>query len=69
MRTRKTAGGVTVSVLKKLVGQGKIDPDELVVAYITGNGLKTPDAVAGALPEPTLVAPSVEAFESAVSVQ
>jgi hypothetical protein len=37
------------------------------VAYITGNGLKTPDAVAGTLPEPISVAPSVEAFEAVIS--
>ena len=65
----ETAGGVTVAVLKRLAEQGVLRRDETIVAYITGNGLKTPDAVAGALPEPTLVAPSVEAFESAVSVQ
>src|SRR5438270_7502187 len=42
----ETAGGVTVGVLKKLVLAGKIDPDEVVVASITGNGFKTVDAVA-----------------------
>src|SRR5207237_8097761 len=41
----ETAGGVTIGVLKKLASAGKIDPDELVVAYIKGNGLKTDDAV------------------------
>src|SRR4029077_14106690 len=42
----ETAGGVTIGVLKKLLAAGKIDPDELVVAFITGNGFKTVDAVA-----------------------
>jgi len=64
----ETAGGVTIAVLKKLAAQGVLRRDETVVAYITGNGLKTPDAVAGSLPAPTLVAPSVEAFERVFSV-
>ncbi|MCL5942990.1 MAG: threonine synthase [Actinobacteria bacterium] len=41
----ETAGGVTVGVLKKLALSGRISPDELTVAYITGNGLKTIEAV------------------------
>lgn len=41
----ETAGGVTVAVTKKLIEQGRIDPDELTVIAITGNGLKTIDAV------------------------
>jgi threonine synthase len=63
----ETAGGVTVAVLKRLAKQGVLRRDETIVAYITGNGLKTPDAVAGSLPEPISVAPSVEAFEAAIS--
>ena len=63
----ETAGGVTVAVLKRLAEQGVLRRDETIVAYITGNGLKTPDAVAGTLPEPLSVAPSVEAFEAVVS--
>ena len=39
----ETAGGVTVAVLAKLAERGDIDPDERVVAYITGEGLKTLD--------------------------
>ena len=41
----ETAGGVTTAVLAKLAERGAIDPDERVVAYITGDGLKTLDAV------------------------
>jgi threonine synthase len=37
------AGGTTVAVLKKLVEAGELDPDAVVVAIITGNGLKTLD--------------------------
>jgi threonine synthase len=41
----ETAGGVTVATLTKLAGRGAIDPSERVVVYITGEGLKTLDAV------------------------
>ena len=61
----ETAGGVTIGVLKKLITAGKIDPDEHVVAYITGNGLKTLDAVAEHVSAPLRVAPSLAAFEAA----
>ena len=43
----ETAGGVTVAVLAKLAARGDIDPDERVVAYITGEGLKTLDCARG----------------------
>jgi len=60
----ETAGGVTIGVLKKLTQAGKIDADELVVAYITGNGLKTVDAVAGHITPVLRVAPSLASFEA-----
>jgi len=40
------AGAVTVAALKKLIAAGAVGRDERVVCYITGNGLKAPDAVA-----------------------
>src|SRR5690606_7242146 len=43
----ETAGGVTVAVLRKLVASGRLDPDAETVVLNTGEGLKTPDAVAG----------------------
>ncbi len=61
----ETAGGVTVGVLKKLALAGAIDPDELVVAYITGNGFKTLDAVAEHVSPPLRVAPTLASFEAA----
>jgi threonine synthase len=61
----ETAGGVTVGVLKKLAAEGKIDPDELVVAYITGNGFKTVDAVADHVTPALRVAPTLASFEAA----
>jgi threonine synthase len=61
----ETAGGVTTAVLAKLAERGEIDPDERVVAYITGEGLKTLDAVRGTA-EIYEIDPSFDAFEAAV---
>src|SRR5919107_346337 len=63
----ETAGGVTTAVLAKLAERGDIDPDERVVLVITGEGLKTLDAVRGTF-EVTTVEPSVESFDSHVAV-
>ena len=60
----ETAGGVTTAVLAKLARRGDIDPDERVVAYITGEGLKTLDAVRGTF-EAWEIDPTVSAFEAA----
>jgi threonine synthase len=60
----ETAGGVTTAVLAKLAARGDIDPDERVVAYITGDGLKTLDAVREGF-EVTEIAPSLDAFDQA----
>jgi len=65
----ETAGGVTIGVLKKLAAVGKIDPDELVVAYITGNGFKTVDAVAEHMPPPLRIAPTLASFQAAYGGQ
>src|SRR6516225_123346 len=59
----ETAGGVTVAVARKLIEQGKISSDEEVVLCITGNGLKTQDAVAEYLEEPSVIKPSLEEFD------
>jgi threonine synthase len=60
----ETAGGVTIGVLTKLAEAGAIDPDERVVAYVTGDGLKTLDCVRGTF-EVTEIAPSVDEFDAA----
>jgi threonine synthase len=60
----ETAGGVTVAVLSKLARRGDIDPDERVVAYITGEGLKTLDCARGTF-ETWQIEPTVESFEEA----
>jgi threonine synthase len=61
----ETAGGVTTAVLAKLAQRGEIDPDERVVLVITGEGLKTLDAVRDTFQTHTIV-PTVEAFERGV---
>ena len=60
----ETAGGVTVAVLSKLAGRGDIDPSERVVAYITGDGLKTIDCAKGTF-ETWEIEPTVTSFEQA----
>lgn len=62
----ETAGGTTIAVLKKLVEAGKINPDETTVAYITGNGLKTQEAVQGYVGEPFTIEPKLDSFERAL---
>jgi threonine synthase len=61
----ETAGGVSTAVLAKLAGRGEIDPDERVVLVITGEGLKTLDAVRDTF-ETHTIAPTVEDFEARV---
>ncbi len=61
----ETAGGVVVSGLRSLVKQGRIKSQDLTVAYITGNGLKTLEAVSH-LVDPVVTLPNLEAFEEAM---
>lgn len=62
----EAAGGVTVTVLQALARSGAIGPDDLTVAYITGMGLKTQEALDGALPATVRIAPTLRAFEEAM---
>jgi threonine synthase len=62
----ETAGGTTVAVLKKLVEAGKIDPEETTVVYITGNGLKTQEAVQSHVGEPLTIDANLGSFERAL---
>ena len=59
----ETAGGVTVGVLRKLVKQGMIKKTDVTVAYITGNGLKTQEAVVDAVGRPVRILPSLVSFQ------
>jgi threonine synthase len=54
---------VTVAVARKLVRQGRLNPDESTVLTITGNGLKTIAALQGRIPESILIEPKVDDFE------
>ena len=49
------AGGVSVAVLQKMVDQGKIDKNDSVVCYVTGNGLKATEAIMEVLPKPNVM--------------
>ncbi|HEX5139956.1 MAG TPA: threonine synthase [Dehalococcoidia bacterium] len=62
----ETAGGVTIAGLRQLVQSEHVDKDELVVACVTGAGLKTQEAVADALPPALHVQATVESFEAAL---
>ena len=59
----ETAGGVTVAVARKLIRQGRLNPDESIVLTITGNGLKTIGALQGKIPESALIRPKLDEFE------
>jgi threonine synthase len=63
----ETAGGVTVAATRKLVQQGVIGRDELTVISVTGNGLKTQEAMAGCLQRPVQVKPSLKSFDQALA--
>ena len=60
----ETAGGVTLAVAQKLIEQGRIDRDESIVICITGNGLKTQEALFERVPKPIVIKPTLENFEA-----
>jgi len=62
----ETAGGVVISGLKRLAESGKVGRDEVVVAFITGAGLKTQEAVRDSLRPPLRVEPTIASFETAL---
>ncbi len=62
----ETAGGVTVAVTKKLIDEGRILKGESVVMAITGNGLKTQEAVQDHIGEPVLIEPTLASFEDKI---
>jgi threonine synthase len=65
----ETAGGVTAGVTEKLIRDGRILPDDTTVVCITGNGLKTTDAVAAEFPQAEAIAPRLDAFEALLDTQ
>ncbi|HJY87961.1 MAG TPA: threonine synthase [Candidatus Acidoferrales bacterium] len=60
----ETAGGVTVATAQKLLRQGRIDPQETTVLCISGNGLKTTDALAGEFSALPSIAARLADFEA-----
>jgi threonine synthase len=64
----ETAGGVTIATLQQLAASGVIRPDERVVVYITGHGLKTIEAVAATSGPTATIAPSLDAFHAAFDI-
>ena len=65
----ETAGGVTAGVAQKLIQQGRIGRDETTVVCITGNGLKTTDAIAAEFPTSEAIPPRLDAFEALLDNQ
>jgi threonine synthase len=65
----ETAGGVVIAGLKRLAEAGRIGREEQVVAFITGAGLKTQEAVTGALAPPLHVEPTMASFERALGAR
>jgi threonine synthase len=65
----ETAGGVTTAVTARLYAHGRIHPDELTVACITGNGLKTTDCLHGAYKQTEAIRPRLSDFEAFVEEQ
>ncbi|MCK4846576.1 MAG: threonine synthase [Deltaproteobacteria bacterium] len=62
----ETAGGVTVGVTKKLIESGRIPKDESIVISVTGNGLKTQEALYDVLEEPTVIEARLKDFDDLV---
>jgi threonine synthase len=60
------AGGVAVAALKRLVEEGKIDRNESVVCYVTGNGLKATEAIIDAIQKPKIVKPDIAQVSAAI---
>ena len=63
----ETAGGVTIATLAQLAASGVIRKDERVVAYVTGNGLKTIDAVSPHVGPTATIAPTLDSFNRALA--
>lgn len=62
----ETAGGVTIAAAKKLIKQGRIGRNETTVVCITGNGLKTQEALTGHTASPHYIKPNLASFEEAL---
>jgi threonine synthase len=65
----ETAGGVTLGTAKKLIEQGRIPKHESIVVCITGNGLKTQEAVTEKIGKPIEIKPNIASFEKNVKIK
>ena len=65
----ETAGGVTIATLAKLAHEGVIRPDERTVAIVSGHGLKTVEALSGHVGPDHTIAPTLDAFDTAVGFE
>ncbi len=65
----ETAGGVTLGVTKKLIEQGRINRDESIVVSVTGNGLKTQEALEGKLKEVSVINSRLTEFDDLVKAR
>ncbi|MGH1566627.1 MAG: threonine synthase [Nitrosopumilus sp.] len=61
------AGGVSVAILQKMVEQGKIDANDKVVCYVTGNGLKATEAIMEILEKPLVMKADVGEISAVVN--
>jgi len=61
------AGGVSLAVLQKMVEQGKIDKNDRVVCYITGNGLKATESIMTVLQKPQTMKADIAEISAVVN--
>jgi len=59
--------GVSISVLQKMVEQGKIDANDKVVCYVTGNGLKATESIMEVLQKPTVMKADIKEISAVVN--
>jgi len=61
------AGGVSLAVLQKMVEQGKIDKNDRVVCYVTGNGLKATESIMSVLQKPRVMKADIAEISAVVN--
>ena len=61
------AGGVSVAVLQKMIEQGKIDKNDKVVCYVTGNGLKATESIMSVLQKPRVMKADIAEISAVVN--
>jgi len=61
------AGGVSLAVLQKMIEQGKIDKNDKVVCYVTGNGLKATESIMSVLQKPRVMKADIAEISAVVN--